>query len=135
VSCYLSDMNQVFLNLLVNAAHAVAQTGRRGTIRVATRLQDDQVVVEIGDDGAGIPDAVKERIFDPFFTTKPVGQGTGQGLSLAHAIVVDRHGGSITVDSRVGQGTTFSIRLHLNEPTQEPAGPPSPMTATPGGPE
>jgi signal transduction histidine kinase len=111
VSCYLSDLHQVFLNLLVNAAHAVAQTGRRGTIRVATRLRDDQVVVEIGDDGAGIPDAVQ-----------PVGQGTGRALSLAHAIVVDRHGGSVTVDSRNGQGTTFIIRLHLHGPTREPAG-------------
>jgi signal transduction histidine kinase len=112
---FKGDLNQVFLNLLVNAAHAIAEvveaSGGRGTITVRTRHEDDDVVVEISDTGTGIPADVRARIFDPFFTTKEVGRGTGQGLSLARAIVVERHGGSISVDSEVGLGTTFTLRL------------------------
>jgi signal transduction histidine kinase len=133
VSCYLSDLNQVFLNLLVNAAHAIADTGRRGTIRVATRHEGDEVAIEIADNGTGMPEAIRERIFEPFFTTKPVGHGTGQGLSLAHAIVVERHGGSIAVDSTPGEGTTFTIRLKVRgaavEPTDSAAAPPAAVAA------
>jgi signal transduction histidine kinase len=115
VLCHAGDLNQVFLNLIVNAAHAiedrVSGSSERGTIRVATRTTGDKVVVEIGDDGTGIPEDVRERIFDPFFTTKKVGRGTGQGLAISRSIVVDNHGGSIDCDSVVGEGTTFRITL------------------------
>ena len=115
VPCQLGELNQVFLNLLVNAAHAVDEAGcGRGVIRVATRREEDFVVVSIGDSGGGIPDANRERIFDPFFTTKPVGKGTGQGLTLARAIVIE-HGGSLTFTSSPQRGTTFEIRLPLAE--------------------
>jgi len=115
VSCYVGDLNQVFLNLLVNAAHAigdvVGETGARGVIRVRTTHDDDTVCIEIEDTGCGIPAAVRHRIFDPFFTTKEVGKGSGQGLAIAHSIVVDKHNGSLTCESEEGKGTTFIIRL------------------------
>lgn len=117
ISCYLSDLNQVFLNLLVNAAHAigdvVGQSGQRGTIRVRTYVEGDNLVVAIGDTGSGIPPAVQTRIFDPFFTTKAVGKGTGQGLALARSVVVEQHGGTISFETQTGKGTTFFIRLPL----------------------
>lgn len=113
------ELNQVFLNLLVNAAHAVRSAhgpadGHKGTITFATHRIGKLVEVRITDTGCGIPEAVRGRIFDPFFTTKPVGQGTGQGLSIAHAVVVQRHGGAITFESQVGRGTTFVVRLPLD---------------------
>lgn len=115
VTCSGSDLNQVFLNLLVNAAHAIAdvanQTGERGRITVRTRADGDHVVVSIGDTGGGIPAAVAPRVFDPFFTTKAVGHGTGQGLAIARTIVVERHGGTMTFDTEAGVGTTFHLRL------------------------
>jgi signal transduction histidine kinase/DNA-binding response OmpR family regulator len=110
------ELNQVLLNLLVNAAHAIREangTELKGTIAIATRWTANLVEVRISDTGCGIPEAVRGRIFDPFFTTKPVGQGTGQGLAIAHAVVVQRHGGAITVVSEVGKGTTFVVRLPL----------------------
>ena len=117
VLCHAGDMNQVFLNLIVNAAHAIedriAKTGGRGTIRVATRKGPDKVVVEVADNGCGIPEDVRERIFDPFFTTKQVGRGTGQGLTISRSIVVDNHKGALECDSVPGQGTTFRILLPL----------------------
>jgi signal transduction histidine kinase len=119
VTCDLGDLNQVFLNLLVNAAHAIREQterkgGGRGTISVGTRQVEGEVLVTITDTGAGIPPAIRSRIFDPFFTTKPVGQGTGQGLAIAHAIVVKKHGGRLTFESAVGQGTAFTVVLPLN---------------------
>jgi signal transduction histidine kinase len=110
--CAPAHLNQVFLNLLMNAMQAVEATGRAsGTIRVSTRAEGDgSVVVEVTDDGVGIPPEVLPRIFDPFFTTKPVGRGSGLGLSLGHAIVAD-HGGGIEVESVVGAGSTFRVRL------------------------
>ncbi len=111
VECFASEMNQVFLNLLVNAAHAIADTGRRGTITVRTRQVEDQVEVAIRDTGTGIPEEARGKIFDPFFTTKPVGKGTGQGLSIAYQIVVRRHGGTLDFETEIGQGTTFRIRI------------------------
>ena len=102
-------LNQVWTNLLDNAMDAVADDG---TIAITTSLDGDCAVVEITDDGPGIPAAVRDRIFDPFFTTKDVGSGTGLGLSTARSIVVERHHGSIAVDSRPGQ-TTFRVRLPL----------------------
>jgi PAS domain S-box-containing protein len=115
VPCFVSDLNQVFLNLLVNAAHAigdvVGKTGQRGAIRVRTYLEGSVVVIAISDTGTGIPETVRGRIFDPFFTTKEVGKGTGQGLALAHAVVVDQHGGSLTFETEMGKGTTFFVRI------------------------
>ena len=118
VACYLGDLNQVFLNLLINAAHAIGdvvkQTGKKGKIRIVTGIVDDYVQVSVGDTGKGIPPEIRGRIFEPFFTTKGVGKGTGQGLALAHAIVVERHGGTITFESEVGKGTVFYIRIPLS---------------------
>lgn len=115
VVCQIGDLNQVFLNLLINAAHAIADKlgdrGGRGTITVRTRALGSQVEIAIRDTGAGIPAAIRDRIFEPFFTTKPVGRGTGQGLALARAIVVEQHGGELTFDSVEGEGTTFYVRL------------------------
>lgn len=115
VSCFLSDLNQVFLNLLVNAAHAIADvvggTGRRGVIRVRTFAEPTSIVIAISDSGTGIPKDIHGRIFDPFFTTKGVGRGTGQGLALAHSVVVEQHGGTITFETEVGKGTTFFVRI------------------------
>jgi signal transduction histidine kinase len=118
VLCCLGDLNQVFLNLLINAAHAIGdvmkKTGNKGRIVVRTRQEDDWVEVSISDTGTGIPEAAREKIFDPFFTTKEVGKGTGQGLTLARAIVVEKHGGTLTFDTEVGKGTTFHVRLPVN---------------------
>ena len=117
VICFGSDLNQVFLNLIVNAAHAMEdkQAGR-GRLGVRTRVDGDQVEIAISDTGAGIPEAHRERIFDAFFTTKEVGRGTGQGLAISRTIVVDRHGGTLTFDSQVGIGTTFYVRIPLAGP-------------------
>ncbi|MCH8891540.1 MAG: hypothetical protein IH827_10770 [Myxococcales bacterium] len=107
VRCYPGQLNQVFLNLLMNACDAI---GKDGEIRVKTRPTDGGVRLEFHDDGSGIPADVQSQIFDPFFTTKPVGEGTGLGLSLSHGII-ERHGGRIFVGSEVGRGTTFVIDL------------------------
>ncbi len=118
VICHLGDLNQVFLNLLVNAGHAiedvVSSTNGRGKIVVRTRTDGDHVEIRISDTGSGIPEEIRDKIFDPFFTTKGVGKGTGQGLALARAIVVEKHGGSLTFESQPGKGTTFFIRLPLS---------------------
>jgi PAS domain S-box-containing protein len=112
------EFNQVILNIIVNAAHAVAEArgsdgSKMGTIRITTRRVPGWVEIDISDDGCGMPRHVQDRIFDPFFTTKPVGKGTGQGLSIAHNVIVKKHRGSICVNSEPGQGTTFTIRLPL----------------------
>jgi signal transduction histidine kinase len=117
VRCHVGDLNQVFLNLIVNAAHAigdrVGQRGSKGTIRIRTLREGDSVRIDIADTGSGIPASIRHRIFDPFFTTKEVGKGTGQGLAIARSIVVTKHHGSLTFDSEVGQGTTFTILLPM----------------------
>jgi PAS domain S-box-containing protein len=117
VVCQPGELNQVFLNLIVNAAHAIADvvkdSGSKGVIRVRTAREDDMALVAISDTGCGIPEGHRAQIFDPFFTTKEVGRGTGQGLSIAHAVVVDKHGGSLTFETEVGRGTTFFVRLPL----------------------
>ena len=117
VFCWIGELNQVLLNLIVNAAHAIeekrAQEGggeQLGTIIARSRLDGDDAVIEIEDDGCGIPAEVQGRIFDPFFTTKQVGKGSGQGLALVHSIV-ERHGGAIHFTTRPGAGTTFEIRI------------------------
>ena len=119
---YASDLNQVFLNLLVNAAHAIEErfrgTSQRGLIRVRTWLEKNAVFTEIQDNGNGIALADQPRIFEPFFTTKPVGKGTGQGLAISRSIVIDKHGGTLTFDSEVGRGTRFLIQLPLEPAPQ-----------------
>ncbi|HJV26371.1 MAG TPA: histidine kinase [Aromatoleum sp.] len=110
VECIAAQINQVFLNLLVNAAQAIKG---RGTITVRTGCDGNEVWAAVADDGSGIPPEILPKIFDPFFTTKPVGAGTGLGLSVSYGIV-QKHGGRIDVDSRPGQGTTFTVRLPLH---------------------
>ena len=131
VHCHPSDINQVILNLVINAAHAIAAVAARpaagavgavgadsrGTIRVTTRQEGADAVIEIADSGIGIDTDISDKIFDPFFTTKGVGVGTGQGLALARSLVVDRHGGQITFSSVPGRGTTFTIRLPIDDPS------------------
>jgi signal transduction histidine kinase len=121
---YSGQLQQVFMNLLTNAAQALADKPSGGTIRIRTERRGDVVVIVVSDDGPGIPPDVLPRIFDPFFTTKEVGRGTGQGLTLSRTIVVERHGGSLTFDSRPGEGTTFIVRLPARAavtPDREPA--------------
>ena len=118
VMCYLGDLNQVFLNLIVNAAHAigdvVAGRDERGRIIVRTSVCGDSVCIEIQDSGAGIPTGIRDRVFEPFFTTKEVGRGSGQGLAIAHAIVTEKHGGRLTFTSEERRGTTFRIDLPIS---------------------
>jgi len=115
IRCYAGQLNQVFMNLLINACDAL---GKHGTIRVRTRPSELGVRIEIEDDGPGIPPEIQSRIFDPFFTTKPVGKGTGLGLSISHGII-ERHGGRIFVESEPGRGTRFVIELPLDAPPSE----------------
>ena len=109
------EIKSVVLNLVVNAAHAIGDvvrdTGVKGRITVRTRQEDDEAVISIIDTGGGIPEAVRARVFGPFFTTKEVGKGTGQGLYIAHNVVVNRHGGKLSFQTKVGVGTTFHVRL------------------------
>jgi signal transduction histidine kinase len=112
------EFNQVILNIVVNAAHAIA-TARtadglgKGLITVVSRQREQWAEICIADDGCGMPAHVQEKIFDPFFTTKAVGKGTGQGLSIAHNVIVTKHRGTLSVSSEPGRGTTFTIRLPL----------------------
>ena len=108
------SLNQVVLNLIVNAAHAIGECElNMGRITIRTEQVDNQIRLSVEDTGVGIPDEIKHRIFEPFFTTKDAGQGTGQGLAIAHQVVVDRHGGKINVDSKMGKGTTIIIELPI----------------------
>ncbi|MDH3727973.1 MAG: ATP-binding protein, partial [Myxococcales bacterium] len=121
VPCLAAEFNQVILNIVVNAAHAieaqgVLEQGVKGRIAIRTQRDGDHARIEIEDTGGGMPEDVKRRIFDPFFTTKGVGKGTGQGLSIAHSVVADKHGGTLEVESDLGKGTVFTIRLPLSEP-------------------
>jgi two-component system, NtrC family, sensor kinase len=110
--CKPAELSQVFLNLLINAAQAVECRGRgNGRIVIRGRVDERGIVLEFEDNGAGMTPDVLGRIFDPFFTTKPVGQGTGLGLTISHKIVVDQHGGTLTVRSTPGVGSTFTITL------------------------
>ncbi len=125
VPCLPAEINQVILNVIINAAHAVADalkqkgTDTLGTITVTTRALGEQAEIRISDSGTGIPEKIRSKIFDPFFTTKEVGKGTGQGLAISRSVVVDKHGGTITFDSEIGRGTTFIIRLPLNRDGSE----------------
>ena len=118
VPCVSSEIKQVVLNLIINAAHAIEdklgqKPSTKGRITVRTRLADDHVLISVSDTGTGIPDAMRARVFDPFFTTKAVGRGTGQGLSIAHTIISEKHGGSIDFETEEGIGSTFTVRLPL----------------------
>jgi len=114
VPCHIAELNQVFLHLIINAAHAIAErhvAPAKGTIQIQTWCDSTSVFVLVSDDGTGIPEAIRNRIFDPFFTTKPIGRGTGQGLSIARSIIVDRHGGTLTFETAIGRGSSFVIQL------------------------
>jgi signal transduction histidine kinase len=116
VICLPGEITQVLLNLLVNAAHAVRAAGHdaaNGSIRIATAIEGDAAVVRVEDNGTGIPEAIRGKVFNPFFTTKAVGKGTGQGLTIARDIVVNKHGGSIRFETLTGKGTTFIIHLPI----------------------
>jgi len=120
VSCIPGAFNQVILNLIVNAAHAISDVrdsdgAEKGEIRISTRRIDEEVEIRISDTGGGIPEAVQEKIFDPFFTTKDVGRGTGQGLAIVNSIVVDTHGGVIGFDTEEGKGTTFVLLFRIKQ--------------------
>jgi len=118
VECYCDELNQVFLNLIVNATHAIRDastqgTRHRGKLTIRTRQIDQDVQIEIQDNGSGIPLDVRDRVFDPFFTTKQVGEGTGQGLTICHEIVVQKHHGTIWFDTEIDKGTTFFVRIPI----------------------
>lgn len=117
VRCYIGELNQVFLNLIVNAAHAiedvVRRTGQRGTITISSKQTGEDILVEIGDTGGGIPPGIQAKVFEPFFTTKPIGRGSGQGLAIARAAIVGKHGGTLSFQSEPGAGTVFRIRLPI----------------------
>ena len=118
LSCLPGEINQVFLNLIVNAAHAIGEVvgkggNKLGTISISTRAEEGWIEIRIADTGGGIPEAIRDRIFDPFFTTKKVGVGTGQGLAIARNVVVEKHQGNLRFTTEAGQGTTFIIRLPL----------------------
>ena len=121
VECLQGELNQTILNLIVNAAHAIADVidnkqCEKGLITISTKKIEDKCQITISDTGSGIPAEIRSKIFDPFFTTKEVGKGTGQGLSIAYSVVVDKHQGSICVDSEPGAGTTFTILIPIKEP-------------------
>lgn len=120
VPCFPGDLSQVFLNIIVNAAHAIAEESKEnkaglGKIIIKTKQQTDGVKITIADNGGGIPEKIRTRIFDPFFTTKGRGKGTGQGLAIAHRVVVKKHNGSLSFDTEKGRGTTFIIQLPVTE--------------------
>jgi signal transduction histidine kinase len=129
VCLFAGEFNQVILNLLVNAAHAIAEVSsaggrKKGTITIGTHRDRDWVEVRVRDTGAGIPPDIRHRIFEPFFTTKGIGKGTGQGLAMARSVIVERHQGELRFETESGQGTCFIVRLPINPP---PAAKPHPL--------
>ncbi|MGD9080339.1 MAG: ATP-binding protein, partial [Desulfobacterales bacterium] len=119
VHCHRAEFNQVILNLIVNAAHAIAdangdQPPERGMIKISTALAGKWAEIRISDSGIGIPEEIRHRIFDLFFTTKEPGRGTGQGLAIAHSVIVEKHGGKIDIETEESQGTTFVIQLPVD---------------------
>lgn len=120
VYCHPGELNQVFLNLIINAAHAIESSGKPlpGTISITTRQDGEWAEIVVADSGTGIPDSIRDRIFDPFFTTKPVGKGTGQGLAICLDVVVNKHGGHISVGGKEGEGAVFTLRLPIGDTAQ-----------------
>jgi len=119
VNCLPGEFNQVILNLIINAAHAIQDVvgdgaKGKGKIKITTRQDGDYVEVRVSDTGTGIPKSIRNRVFDPFFTTKEVGKGTGQGLAIARNVIVDKHSGTITFETEEGKGTTFIIRIPMD---------------------
>jgi len=125
VVCHRGNLNQAFLNIIVNAAHAIEEKfgidEKKGRITVKSASEDDRVWVSISDTGSGIPEKHHDRIYDPFFTTKEPGMGTGQGLSISRKIVVDQHGGSMHFETSPGKGTTFFIQIPVEDQLQDEA--------------
>lgn len=120
IPCHPAEINQVILNMLINAAHAIEDAVRhggrpRGVITVRTRRRGDWVEIQIADTGIGIPNDIRPHIFDPFFTTKAIGRGSGQGLAICYPVIVEKHGGTIAFESEEGQGTTFTLRLPVTD--------------------
>ena len=120
VPCLKDEMGQVILNLIVNAAQAISAklgenpVGEKGLIKISTSCDDKLLEIRVSDTGTGIPRDARDKVFQPFFTTKDVGKGTGQGLAIAHNVVVDKHGGTIEFETEVGKGTTFIIQLPVD---------------------
>jgi PAS domain S-box-containing protein len=119
VPCHRAEFNQVILNLIVNAAHAIADangdhSSERGTIKISSTLDGNWAEIRISDTGHGIPEEIRHRVFDLFFTTKEPGRGTGQGLAIAHSVIVDKHSGKIDIETGEDRGTTFLIRLPVD---------------------
>jgi signal transduction histidine kinase len=120
VTCYASQLNQVFMNIFSNAIDAFENGGPSDpapTIRIHTEAPDDRsILIRIADNGCGMSEEVCQRIFDPFYTTKPVGGGTGLGLSIGYSIIVDAHGGELGCVSQLGKGSEFTIRIPISPP-------------------
>ncbi|MBT5218026.1 MAG: hypothetical protein HOI35_15665 [Woeseia sp.] len=118
VPCHPQEFSQAILNMIVNSAHAISEkndgeTAKLGSITVTTRSNKTDAEIVVTDNGGGMPNEIRSKVFDPFFTTKGVGKGTGQGLSMAYATIVDKHGGQLRVESELGKGTTFTIHIPL----------------------
>jgi signal transduction histidine kinase len=124
VICHAGELNQVFLNLILNAAQAIESSGKPlpGRIAISTRRVGEGVEIRFADSGTGIPPEIRDRLFDPFFTTKPVGKGTGQGLAICRDVVTVKHGGTIEAGGDVGVGAVFTIRLPIEgDPGESPS--------------
>ncbi len=119
INCHIGELSQVWLNLIVNAAHAIKAKPDlpRGMITITTSERNGMVEVAVSDNGTGIPGDVQQRVFEPFFSTKEAGKGTGQGLAICHNIVTEQHGGEIELSSHVGEGTCFTVRLPVESET------------------
>ncbi|MEO1298109.1 MAG: ATP-binding protein [Cyanobacteria bacterium J06636_16] len=123
MECYAGQLNQVFMNIISNAIDALAEvrmgespSKRDAWIAIQTHQTDTgHVKIHITDNGSGIPETIRDRLFDPFFTTKPIGKGTGMGLSISYQIVTEKHGGRLTCQSKIGEGTTFTIMIPLQQ--------------------
>ncbi|MBN1627702.1 MAG: PAS domain S-box protein [Deltaproteobacteria bacterium] len=120
IPCLIGEFNQVILNIIINAAHAIGdaadiKSGGKGLIKVTTRRQGPWAEIRISDTGPGIPKEIRDKVFEPFFTTKEVGKGSGQGLAISHSVIVNKHGGSIEFETEINHGTTMIIRLPIGE--------------------
>ncbi|MBS1703073.1 MAG: hypothetical protein JST12_15515 [Armatimonadetes bacterium] len=125
VTCHAGEINQVLINLIINAAHAISEQlidpSMMGTITIRTYAQDENVLIEVRDTGCGVPEENLDRIFEPFFTTKAVGRGTGQGLAVVHGVVVQKLGGTVAIESKVGEGTSFRLTIPIERTNQAEA--------------